>query len=134
MIKNKYSFGLVLYRQETRDISEEAINELFELHQLRNNTTIGYQQNIGWHNPSTDKSYYVCYQIKRECFKNYHCFDNFLIELAYLFEDIGKLGLVIGHVDNSDFMWMDYHTFKAFQSNEILMLKAKYKLLLGDSK
>ena len=127
--KIKCQNGLIIYRKEKEKIVKQIIEEVLSLYKLRNtNNWIGYKTSVGKHKDKEKTIHkYIAFQIRQEAFWNYSQFDDFLIQLGQILDDIDELGLVIGHIDNCGFIWMDYNNHEHL-SNEIKKIKEKYRV------
>jgi hypothetical protein len=124
-MKNKYQTGLVIYRKEKEEIVRKIIDEVLSLYRLRNNQWLGHTGSVGVSIGLPETTKFVAFQIRKECFFNYSDFDGFLIELGQILDDIDNLGMVIGHIDKTGFVWLDYNGFD-FPRKEMVNIRKKY--------
>lgn len=95
--------ALILTTQEKSREANVVLSKtlmLYKKHFRRNTFTWGVQHKL-------PNSLYLI--TIKDIFKHYNFFDNFLLELTEKgFCNMNKLGIVIGHNDNSGFFWVDY--------------------------
>ena len=90
--------GLIIYAKSQEKVFNEILVKL--MNKYKGKGTLGYMR-------TTSKGI-ILFQIRREVFKNYSQFDNFLFDFANNTKKNKKI-LVIGHNDKDGYIWTDYN-------------------------